>query len=149
MRPPVWPLFVMTLASLGVGGLVPRSNTFPSATGVIHGRVLASDADNALRNALKSKYPFLTCKQSEVGNKVGGRFDQERCFIESGNAALVLQRYVVDLNTSTLSLVSSAKLQHDLQESKRKADNPLKPREHARGSAKRKVKKLARGTAKR
>ena len=30
-----------------------------------------------------------------------------------------------------------------------RADNPLKPREYARGSAKRKVKKLARGTAKR
>ena len=32
---------------------------------------------------------------------------------------------------------------------KRKTDNPLKPREYARGSAKRKVKKLARGQAKR
>jgi hypothetical protein len=32
---------------------------------------------------------------------------------------------------------------------KRKAENPLKPREYARGSAKRKVKKMTRGTAKR
>jgi hypothetical protein len=32
---------------------------------------------------------------------------------------------------------------------KRKAEKPLKPREYARGSSKRKVKKLARGQAKR
>ena len=32
---------------------------------------------------------------------------------------------------------------------KRKAENPLKPREYARGSAKRKVKKMTRGAAKR
>jgi len=32
---------------------------------------------------------------------------------------------------------------------KRKTENPLKPREYARSSAKRKVKKMARGTAKR
>jgi hypothetical protein len=32
---------------------------------------------------------------------------------------------------------------------KRKAEKPLKPREYARGSQKRKVKKLARGQAKR
>jgi hypothetical protein len=32
---------------------------------------------------------------------------------------------------------------------KRKAENPLKPREYARGSKKPKVKKLARGQAKR
>ena len=32
---------------------------------------------------------------------------------------------------------------------KKKTEQPLKPREYARGSQKRKVKKLARGTAKR
>ncbi len=32
---------------------------------------------------------------------------------------------------------------------KKKTDKPLKPREYARGSAKRKVKKLVRGTSKR
>jgi hypothetical protein len=51
-------------------------------------------------------------------------------------------------NTSTMTKEERKKTKRASRK-KRKADNPLKPREHARGSAKRKVKKLARGTAKR
>jgi hypothetical protein len=51
-------------------------------------------------------------------------------------------------NTSTLTKEERKKTKRASRK-KRKTDNPLKPREYARGSAKRKVKKLARGTAKR
>ena len=51
-------------------------------------------------------------------------------------------------NTSALTKEERKKTKRASRK-KRKTENPLKPREYARGSAKRKVKKLARGTAKR
>jgi hypothetical protein len=51
-------------------------------------------------------------------------------------------------NTSTLSKEDRKKAKRDARK-KRKAENPLKPREYARGSKKSKVKKLARGQSKR
>jgi hypothetical protein len=51
-------------------------------------------------------------------------------------------------NTSTLSKEERKKAKRAVRK-KKKTENPLKPREYARGSAKRKVKKMARGTAKR
>jgi hypothetical protein len=51
-------------------------------------------------------------------------------------------------NTSTLSKEDRKKSKRAARK-KRKAEKPLKPREYARGSKKPKVKKLARGQAKR
>jgi hypothetical protein len=51
-------------------------------------------------------------------------------------------------NTSSLSK-EERKTAKRTSRKKRKAEKPLKKRDYARGSAKRKVKKLARGTAKR
>jgi hypothetical protein len=51
-------------------------------------------------------------------------------------------------NTSSLSKNERKKVKRAARK-KKKTETPLKPREYARGSAKRKVKKLARGTAKR
>jgi hypothetical protein len=51
-------------------------------------------------------------------------------------------------NTKTLSKEERKKARRAARK-KRKAEKPLKPREYARGSAKSKVKKLARGQAKR
>ncbi len=51
-------------------------------------------------------------------------------------------------NTSSLSK-EERKASKRAARKKKKTEKPLKPREYARGSAKRKVKKLARGTSKR
>jgi len=51
-------------------------------------------------------------------------------------------------NTSALSKDERKKSKRTARK-KRKAENPLKPREYARGSKKSKVKKLVRGQAKR
>jgi hypothetical protein len=51
-------------------------------------------------------------------------------------------------NTSTLSKEDRKKTKRAARK-KRKTEHPLKPREYARGSKKQKVKKLARGQAKR
>jgi hypothetical protein len=51
-------------------------------------------------------------------------------------------------NTLTLSKEDRKKAKRAARK-KRKAEHPLKPREYARGSQKRKVKKMARGQAKR
>ena len=50
--------------------------------------------------------------------------------------------------TATLSKEDRKKAKRASRK-KRKAEHPLKPREYARGSQKRKVKKMARGQAKR
>ena len=51
-------------------------------------------------------------------------------------------------NTSTLSKEDRKKAKRTARK-KRKTEHPLKAREYARGSQKRKVKKMARGQAKR
>lgn len=51
-------------------------------------------------------------------------------------------------NTKSLSKEERKKLKRAVRK-KRKTENPLKPREYARGSKKSKVKKLVRGTSKR
>jgi hypothetical protein len=51
-------------------------------------------------------------------------------------------------NTITLSKEERKKVKRTARK-KRKLEHPLKPREYARGSKKRKVKKMARGQAKR
>lgn len=51
-------------------------------------------------------------------------------------------------NTTKLSRAERKKAKRAARK-KRKAEHPLKPREYARGSEKRKVKKMARGTSKR
>ena len=51
-------------------------------------------------------------------------------------------------NTTALSKEERKKTKRTARK-KRKTEHPLKPREYARGSQKRKVKKLVRGTSKR
>ena len=51
-------------------------------------------------------------------------------------------------NTTALSKDERKKVKRQARK-KRKLEHPLKAREHARGSKKRKIKKLARGQAKR
>jgi hypothetical protein len=51
-------------------------------------------------------------------------------------------------NTATLSREERKKLKRAVRK-KRKAEKPLQPRDYARGSKKRKVKKMARGQSKR
>ena len=51
-------------------------------------------------------------------------------------------------NTATLTKEERKKAKRAARK-KRKAEHPLKPRDYARGSKKRKVKKLARGQSKR
>ncbi|HET7440809.1 MAG TPA: hypothetical protein VFJ47_05850 [Terriglobales bacterium] len=51
-------------------------------------------------------------------------------------------------NTKTLSKEERKKVKRASRK-KRKTEHPLKPREYARGSKKRKVKKMVRGQAKR
>ena len=51
-------------------------------------------------------------------------------------------------NTTTLSKDERKKAKRTARK-KRKTESPLKPREYARGSKKQKVKKMARGQAKR
>ena len=68
--------------------------------------------------------------------------------LEAGFSISKEKQTALMANTSTLSKEERKKTKRASRK-KRKTENPLKPREYARGSAKRKVKKMARGTAKR
>jgi hypothetical protein len=74
-----------------------------------------------------------------------GASSQKRDF----TAYLIEERHTALMaDTSKLSKEERKKAKRAVRK-KKKTENPLKPREYARGSAKRKVKKMVRGTAKR
>lgn len=55
--------------------------------------------------AVKEKYPKLTCRNSTVNNAFGAKFMDTNCTFKDKKSILQLHRYV-DLETSTLSLSS-------------------------------------------
>jgi hypothetical protein len=69
-----------------------------------------------------------------------------RAMTQSLNLSIFKKEFMA--NTTTLSRDERKKAKRTARK-KRKADKPLKPREYPRGSKKPKVKKLARGQAKR
>jgi hypothetical protein len=69
-----------------------------------------------------------------------------RAMTQSLNLSIFKKEFMA--NTTTLSRDERKKAKRTARK-KRKADKPLKPRDYPRGSKKPKVKKLARGQAKR
>jgi hypothetical protein len=56
--------------------------------------------------AVKEKYPEIKCETSEVGNAMGAKFEQVYCSISDSESVLELSRYVSDIDTSALNLIS-------------------------------------------
>jgi hypothetical protein len=81
------------------------------------------DFDEVL-SAVKGKYPALTCENSTVTNAMNARFTQTQCNLRDKQGALQLSRYVLNISTSALSLVSDRHIKDSLdkQDKKRKKD---------------------------
>ena len=63
-----------------------------------------------VRSALKTKYPSLKCETSSVNNRAGAKFTQEECKLASGDTMLSLSKFVNDIQTSALTMMSIKKL---------------------------------------
>lgn len=82
--------------------------------------------------------------------------NSDRCVLEEASfqlpnyriTQLQISKRGLMANTATLSREERKKAKRTARK-KRKVEHPLKPREYARGSKKRKVKKMVRGQAKR
>lgn len=67
-------------------------------------------------DAVKGKYPDLTCSSKQVGNLMGAKFEQLECSVMSGQDGLWLTRFNDDIYTSVLTIQS---LQHNRQQSEK------------------------------
>jgi hypothetical protein len=76
------------------------------------------DSFATVLDAVKSKYPNLKCVDSKVGNAMGAQFSQVECTMGDSSSVLQLTRFVGDINTSGLSLLSRRSLAEDLEKAK-------------------------------
>lgn len=72
----------------------------------------SSDFKNVY-NAVKSKYPELKCKESEIHNAMNAKFNQIECSLKFDNGSLILDKYTSNVSNGVLALISNARLQED------------------------------------
>ena len=70
--------------------------------------------------AVKEKYPGIKCETSQVGNSIGATFEQIHCSMEDQDSVLQLSRYLSDVRTSMLTLVSKRWLDEQADKAKQK-----------------------------
>jgi hypothetical protein len=68
--------------------------------------------------AIREKYPATKCKTSKVGNAMGAKFEQVQCLMSDSESVLELLRYVGDIQTSMLSLISKKALDDQARKTK-------------------------------
>lgn len=74
-------------------------------------------------SAVKEKYPDLKCDDSVVTNAMGGSFAQVRCIKADELGALYLSRFVSDIKTSSLAMLSErSKREYEQKRNERKRD---------------------------
>lgn len=66
---------------------------------------------DSIREALKAKYPGLSCENSAVSNAMGATFEQTECNLRGSNASLRLSRFGSDITSGLLFLVSHRALE--------------------------------------
>lgn len=78
---------------------------------------------DTMLSALKEKYPEMSCESTQVGNAMGATFDQTRCTLKGTDSILQFSRYVSDIRTSVLSMMSMKFLEEQAEKVKeRKKD---------------------------
>lgn len=70
--------------------------------------------------AVKEKYPELKCIDSEVSNGMGAKFSQVDCTLSDSVSTLSLSRFVSDVQTSSLTIISKKLSEQINNESKQK-----------------------------
>jgi hypothetical protein len=79
-----------------------------------------SSSFEAVLGAIKEKYPETVCESTQVGNAMGATFEQIRCSLSDNESVLQLSRYVSDIRTSVLSLVSKKSLEEQVEKAKQR-----------------------------
>jgi hypothetical protein len=79
-----------------------------------------SEDFSAVLSAVKMKFPSIKCSTSTLSNAIGARFEQIDCEISDGRGLLSLSRYVDDIQTSVLSLMSRRRLNEELAKQSQK-----------------------------
>jgi hypothetical protein len=74
---------------------------------------------NDVRQAVISKYPELKCAESPVTSPTGAKYYQVNCKLEEQFGTLKLDRFVRDIDTSALILISHRLFQELENENKR------------------------------
>ena len=70
--------------------------------------------------AVREKYPRMTCENSEVGNAMGAKFKQVQCSVQDSNSVLQVTRFVGDIRTSALTLMSKRALREQSETAKQR-----------------------------
>lgn len=79
--------------------------------------VFPSEHYETVRDAIKAKYPELPCRRSTIKTRVGAEFAQEEC----GHETFVVSRYVDDIDTSVVAMVSKRALNQETKDRQKKA----------------------------
>ncbi len=82
--------------------------------------IFKPDGFEAVRRAVASKYPALTCSDSTVQNRAGASFEQVRCELNSDGTRFSLTRISGDVNTSMLTLSTQRALDEFIEKQKQK-----------------------------
>lgn len=67
----------------------------------------SSKSFNDVRKAVVPKYPELRCNDSVVTSPKGTKFEQVNCKLEDQQGMLKLDKFVMDVDTSALILISN------------------------------------------
>ena len=96
----------------GVTGKSPMPPMFEHREGKLDSFVFFFEPQEFSRvlEAVKSKYPSMGCKNSEVQNRMGASFPQVECVLAGTNSTLRVSKYAGDITTSMLSLTSKERL---------------------------------------
>lgn len=75
-------------------------------------------------SAVREKYPSLKCESSAVSNAMGATFKQTDCRLQDDLGTLTLSRYVSDISTSVLGLMSE-RMARELKEKRNERKKDL------------------------
>lgn len=79
-----------------------------------------SSSFETVLGAIKEKYPKTVCESTQVGNAMGATFDQIQCSLKDKESILQLSRYVSDIRTSVLSIMSNKSLEEQAEKAKQR-----------------------------
>lgn len=73
-----------------------------------------------LQAAIKAKYPAMTCKDSEIGNKAGAKFLQTECELKEPLGVMKISKYSTSVTSGSFELNSHEKTEYLRQELQKK-----------------------------
>lgn len=69
----------------------------------------------SILDAVKGKYPSISCINSEIQNRIGASFSQVECVLDGTDSVLRISKYAGDITTSILMLQSKQRIQEGVE----------------------------------